>query len=84
MAVNGDSRPGTSSIGIGSHGAHPRPRRPLPHRLLDEPEATSTRELPKSLVILGGGPTGIELAQVYTRYGVPVTVDRPQPAHPRP
>ncbi|MEP6680291.1 MAG: NAD(P)/FAD-dependent oxidoreductase [Chloroflexota bacterium] len=37
-------------------------------------EATSTRELPRSLVILGGGPTGVELSQVYARYGVPVTL----------
>ncbi|CAN5754099.1 NAD(P)/FAD-dependent oxidoreductase [soil metagenome] len=37
-------------------------------------EATSARELPGSLLILGGGPTGVELAQVYARYGVPVTI----------
>ncbi len=37
-------------------------------------EATSTRELPESLLILGAGPTGTELAQVYARYGVPVTL----------
>lgn len=37
-------------------------------------EATSTRELPESLLILGAGPTGVELAQVYARYGVPVTL----------
>src|SRR4051794_10026560 len=37
-------------------------------------EATSTRELPRSLVVLGGGPTGIELAQVYARFGVPVSI----------
>ena len=37
-------------------------------------EATSTRELPESFLILGGGPTGVELAQVYARYGVPVTL----------
>jgi dihydrolipoamide dehydrogenase len=42
-------------------------------------EATSTRQLPKSLIILGGGPTGIELAQVFTRYGVPVTITDPNP-----
>lgn len=37
-------------------------------------EATSTRELPASLLILGGGPTGVEMAQVYARYGVPTTI----------
>jgi dihydrolipoamide dehydrogenase len=37
-------------------------------------KATSTRELPASLLVLGGGPTGIELAQVYARYGVPTTI----------
>ncbi|CAN5300390.1 NAD(P)/FAD-dependent oxidoreductase [soil metagenome] len=37
-------------------------------------QGTGTRDLPKSLVILGGGPTGVELAQVYARYGVPVTL----------
>ncbi|MEO6349201.1 MAG: NAD(P)/FAD-dependent oxidoreductase, partial [Candidatus Limnocylindrales bacterium] len=37
-------------------------------------EATSTRVLPQSLVILGAGPTGVELAQVFARYGVPVTL----------
>ncbi len=42
-------------------------------------------ELPKSLVILGGGPIGAELAQVMARFGVSVTVieglDRLLPKH---
>jgi pyruvate/2-oxoglutarate dehydrogenase complex dihydrolipoamide dehydrogenase (E3) component len=51
-------------------------------------DATSTRELPASLAILGGGPTGVELAQVYARYGVPTTLIHPRPRindrdHPR-
>ena len=51
-------------------------------------EATLARELPKSLLVLGGGPTGCELAQVYARFGVPVTIvqsgDRLMPTeHPR-
>jgi pyruvate/2-oxoglutarate dehydrogenase complex dihydrolipoamide dehydrogenase (E3) component len=37
-------------------------------------EATSTRELPASIVILGAGPTGIEMAQVFARYGVHTTL----------
>lgn len=37
-------------------------------------EGTSSRELPRSIIVLGGGPTGIELAQVYARFGVAVSV----------
>ena len=51
-------------------------------------EATSTRELPASLAILGGGPTGVELSQVFARYGVPTALVASQPRilphdHPR-
>jgi len=51
-------------------------------------EATLTRQLPASLVILGGGPTGCELAQVYARFGVPTTIVQSGPRlaptdHPR-
>ncbi len=37
-------------------------------------DATGARELPRSLLVLGGGPTGVELAQVYARFGVPVII----------
>ena len=37
-------------------------------------EATSTRELPSSIVVLGGGPIGVELAQVFARFGSSVTI----------
>lgn len=33
-------------------------------------EATSLRELPKSVVVLGAGPSGAEIAQYLARYGV--------------
>jgi pyruvate/2-oxoglutarate dehydrogenase complex dihydrolipoamide dehydrogenase (E3) component len=51
-------------------------------------EATLARRLPRSLLVLGGGPTGCELAQVYARFGVPVTIAQSGPRlvpteHPR-
>ena len=41
-------------------------------------EATSTRKLPRSLLVMGGGPTGVELAQAFARFGAPVTIVHPQ------
>jgi pyruvate/2-oxoglutarate dehydrogenase complex dihydrolipoamide dehydrogenase (E3) component len=51
-------------------------------------EATLARTLPRRLLVLGGGPTGCELAQVYARFGVPVTIVQSGPRllpgdHPR-
>jgi pyruvate/2-oxoglutarate dehydrogenase complex dihydrolipoamide dehydrogenase (E3) component len=51
-------------------------------------EATLARELPDSLLVLGGGPTGCELAQVFARFGVPTTIVQSGPRlmpteHPR-
>jgi dihydrolipoamide dehydrogenase len=75
-------------IAVGSTSKIP----PLPGldtvRVWTNREATLARELPKSLVVLGGGPTGCELSQVYVRFGVPVTIvqsgDRLMPTeHPR-
>ncbi|MGH3645835.1 MAG: dihydrolipoyl dehydrogenase family protein [Micromonosporaceae bacterium] len=37
-------------------------------------EALETKEAPESLVVLGGGAIGLELAQAYARFGVAVTV----------
>ena len=74
-------------VAVGSHlegAADPGPRRrsePWTNR-----DATLARELPRSLLVLGGGPTGCELAQVYARFGVPATVvqsgDRARPDRP--
>jgi pyruvate/2-oxoglutarate dehydrogenase complex dihydrolipoamide dehydrogenase (E3) component len=51
-------------------------------------DATGARELPRSLLVLGGGPTGVEMAQVFARYGVPTTIVQSGPRliaadHPR-
>ncbi len=51
-------------------------------------DATLARDLPTSLLVLGGGPTGCELAQVYARFGVPTTIVQSGPRlaptdHPR-
>jgi pyruvate/2-oxoglutarate dehydrogenase complex dihydrolipoamide dehydrogenase (E3) component len=37
-------------------------------------EATEFKELPRRLVVLGGGPVGVELAQAFRRFGSEVTV----------
>jgi pyruvate/2-oxoglutarate dehydrogenase complex dihydrolipoamide dehydrogenase (E3) component len=61
-------------VAVGTHSTVPD----LPGLDAIEPwtnrEATSTRSLPRSLAILGGGPTGVELGQVFARYGVPVSL----------
>lgn len=37
-------------------------------------EATSTRVLPRSMVVLGAGPSGVEIAQYFARFGVRTTI----------
>lgn len=50
--------------------------------------AATARELPASLAILGGGATGVELSQVFARFGVSTTLIASEPrvyhrGHPR-
>jgi len=61
-------------VAIGSNSTIPPIRGLDQARPWTNRQATSTRELPRSLVVLGGGPTGIEIAQVYARFGVPVSI----------
>jgi len=42
-------------------------------------EATSLHELPRSAVVLGGGPVGVELGQFMRRFGVEVTIVQGSP-----
>jgi pyruvate/2-oxoglutarate dehydrogenase complex dihydrolipoamide dehydrogenase (E3) component len=56
-----------------------RPATPPVDGLADTPfwtnrDAVQVTELPGSLVVIGGGPIGCELAQVFSRFGVQVTV----------
>src|SRR3954452_10652581 len=56
-----------------------RPKLPPVEGLADTPywtnrDAVRVTELPSSLVVVGGGPIGCELAQVFARFGVRVTV----------
>ena len=71
-------------IAIGSHSKAP----PVPGlesiKVWTNREATLARELPRSLLVLGGGPTGCELAQAYValrRAGHDRPVGRAADAH---
>ncbi|WP_245717152.1 dihydrolipoyl dehydrogenase family protein [Nocardia jejuensis] len=41
-------------------------------------EAVTATEVPDSLIVLGGGPVGVEFAQIFARFGAKVTVVVPR------
>jgi dihydrolipoamide dehydrogenase len=47
---------------------------PFGERILSSTEALSLNEIPKSLVVIGGGYIGVELGQVYSKFGTKVTI----------
>jgi pyruvate/2-oxoglutarate dehydrogenase complex dihydrolipoamide dehydrogenase (E3) component len=55
-------------------------------RLWTNREATGVKEIPARLLVPGGGPTGVELAQAFNRFGAQVTLvdgaDRVLPREP--
>ncbi|WP_373230991.1 dihydrolipoyl dehydrogenase [Cohnella sp.] len=57
-------------------GSRPIELKPFPFggRILSSTEALSLPELPKSLLVIGGGYIGIELGQMYAKFGTKVTV----------
>lgn len=75
-------------VAVGSHSKMPAVEGLAETQPWTNREATLTRELPRSLLVLGGGPTGAELAQVFARFGVPTTIVQSGPRlvptdHPR-
>src|SRR6185437_12851697 len=47
---------------------------PYGGRIVSSTEVLSLPEIPKSLVVIGGGYIGIELGQMYAKFGAKVTV----------
>lgn len=84
VSANGSEiRPRRFVIATGSHPAIP----PIPG-LAELPYLTnetifSNRELPEHLIVIGGGPIGVEMAQAYCRLGARVTVLDLGPLLPR-
>ncbi|RXT07846.1 dihydrolipoyl dehydrogenase [Ammoniphilus sp. CFH 90114] len=47
---------------------------PYGNRVLSSTEALELQEIPKSMVVIGGGYIGIELGQTYAKFGTEVTI----------
>lgn len=75
VAVDGKAyAPGKILVATGSSPGAP----PIPGLLeagfLDSTQALDLPALPKSMIVIGGGAIGLELAQLFNRFGVKVTV----------
>jgi dihydrolipoamide dehydrogenase len=69
-------------IAVGSIGKVPKLEGLAEARFWTNKEGTSLRELPQSIAILGAGPSGTELAQVYARFDVRTTLVSPRQVNP--
>src|SRR5437660_4816316 len=69
-------------IAVGSIGKVPKLEGLAEAGFWTNKEGTSLRDLPKSIAILGAGPSGTELAQVYARFGVRTTLVSPRQVNP--
>lgn len=57
-------------------GSRPIELKPFPFggRILSSTEALSLPEIPKSMIVIGGGYIGVELGQTYAKFGTQVTI----------
>jgi dihydrolipoamide dehydrogenase len=57
-------------------GSRPIELKPFPYggRILSSTEALELKEIPKSMVVIGGGYIGIELGQTFAKFGTQVTI----------
>jgi pyruvate/2-oxoglutarate dehydrogenase complex dihydrolipoamide dehydrogenase (E3) component len=66
-------------INVGSHAAIPEIPGMTEAHALTHIEALELDSVPPHLIVLGGGYTGVELAQAYRRFGSDVTIVEPGP-----
>jgi len=75
MRVNGQAyTPGKILVATGSRPAAPSIRGLAEAGYLDSTEALSLPALPQTLIVIGGGAIGLELGQLFARFGVRVTL----------
>jgi pyruvate/2-oxoglutarate dehydrogenase complex dihydrolipoamide dehydrogenase (E3) component len=66
-------------VNVGSHAAIPDVPGLKEARALTHIEALELDDLPPHLIVLGGGYTGVEMAQAFSRFGGRVTIIEPGP-----
>ena len=67
-------RPTRSSLNVGTHAAIPNVPGLEAAQPLTHVEALELDYLPQHLIVIGGGYSGLELAQAYRRFGSDVTI----------